>query len=132
MLLLLLLLVPTAHGAATWHFSGNLSCPMDAFTYRIQVWEDDWFTDDLLTSQDEIISYFPHSYKIDAQDTDDGFDLGGMFEIYLAIYHNCNPQGNWKVVWHDCGNYPINVGDVTQTQNVELYNQGEIVLQLPK
>ncbi|KAF1768444.1 hypothetical protein GCK72_000256 [Caenorhabditis remanei] len=86
----------------------------------ILFWKLSTSSDDLLTSQDEIISYFPHSYKIDAQDTDDGFDLGGMFEIYLAIYHNCNPQGNWKVVWHDCGSYPINVGK-TQTEDIRCF-----------
>ncbi|EFO84398.1 hypothetical protein CRE_19886 [Caenorhabditis remanei] len=127
--LISLLLVSPISGKSKFHFYGNLGCPLDCFTYHVEVWEEDFFekSDDLLTNQTETCSFRPHKYQVSAEDTDDGLDFLRKFEIYMVIYHNCTRTGNMKKFRHDWGNYNIDVHEVNEWKDLDLCDQGEDV-----
>ncbi|ULT99056.1 hypothetical protein L3Y34_000421 [Caenorhabditis briggsae] len=84
-------------------------------------------SDDLLINGPEIVSHIPHKYSIDAQDTSDGVDLERKLEIYMMVHHNCTSNGKQKKLRYFWGKYNIDVWEVKESKDLELFDKGEDV-----
>ncbi|UMM21739.1 hypothetical protein L5515_003291 [Caenorhabditis briggsae] len=124
-----LFLISQISGLSKFHFDGNFGCKLATFCYRIEVYEQDWIekSDDLLINGPEIVSHIPHKYSIDAQDTSDGVDLERKLEIYMMVHHNCTSNGKQKKLRYFCGKYNIDVWEVKESKDLELFDKGEDV-----
>ncbi|CCD70937.2 TransThyretin-Related family domain [Caenorhabditis elegans] len=109
-----------------FHFNGQLFCNLPKFQYKMIIYEWDKYNgDDPISHMAPVQSHAPHTYRAEAQDTNDGpFDK--EFEIYMIMVHSCSNDGKNRELRVDLGHYPVKPGDVTRTVNINIHNVGKL------